>query len=144
LEHLKYYYIDNALNEIKRVLKRKGLLILSTPNLASLENRLFLLLGGSPYLGGGIISPAHNREYTLREVLDILQRVGFSVILHRYSMARDKVTHKSSDFIIREHVLKSFIKYKNWINVGRALVYPLKFAVPSLRSMFFIIAEKAE
>lgn len=46
IEHL--YDTDFFLAEIKRVLKPKGFLILSTPNLASLPNRLKLLIGHYP------------------------------------------------------------------------------------------------
>ncbi|MEM3365319.1 MAG: class I SAM-dependent methyltransferase [Candidatus Bathyarchaeia archaeon] len=52
IEHLNPWRINSVLQEIKRVLKPYGMLILSTPNLAALENRLFLLIGGIRYLGG--------------------------------------------------------------------------------------------
>ena len=43
------------LKEIKRVLKRQGLLVLSTPNLASLHNSIFLLSGKPPPMFRGNI-----------------------------------------------------------------------------------------
>ena len=43
IEHL--YNSDLVMNEIKRLLKEGGILILSTPNLASGINRLTLLFG---------------------------------------------------------------------------------------------------
>lgn len=46
IEHLSFG--DYLLREIKRVLKPKGFLIISTPNLASLLNRLMLLFGYQP------------------------------------------------------------------------------------------------
>jgi len=45
-EHL--YNPEHLLKEINRVLRENGLLFISTPNLASLHNRLFLLLGEQP------------------------------------------------------------------------------------------------
>lgn len=39
---------DELLNEINRVLKKGGLLIVTTPNLASWDNKLLLLLGYQP------------------------------------------------------------------------------------------------
>jgi ubiquinone/menaquinone biosynthesis C-methylase UbiE len=47
IEHLKNP--DNMLSEAYRVLKNKGLFILSTPNLASWVNRLLLLFGYIPF-----------------------------------------------------------------------------------------------
>jgi SAM-dependent methyltransferase len=48
IEHL--YNSDLIMTEIRRVLKPKGLLILSTPNLASWTNRVALLFGFNPFL----------------------------------------------------------------------------------------------
>jgi len=46
IEHL--YNPDNIISEIYRVLKPTGMLILSTPNLSALTNRLLLLFGYYP------------------------------------------------------------------------------------------------
>lgn len=46
LEHLKFY--DNLINEAHRVLKKNGLFLISTTNLASWVNRLTLLFGYQP------------------------------------------------------------------------------------------------
>lgn len=46
LEHLKYY--DNLLQEIYRVLKKGGYLIVTVPNLTSWVNRISLLFGWQP------------------------------------------------------------------------------------------------
>jgi len=68
--------------EINRVLKKGGYLILSTPNIAELIKRIRLLFGKHPvprlknesefYVG-------HYREYTLKELLYILDETGFKV-----------------------------------------------------------------
>lgn len=47
IEHL--YNTDNFFREIRRILNRDGILLLTTPNLASWMNRLFLLFGFQPY-----------------------------------------------------------------------------------------------
>jgi 2-polyprenyl-3-methyl-5-hydroxy-6-metoxy-1,4-benzoquinol methylase len=49
LEHLHYYYVPLVLSKINRALKPGGVLILTTPNIASLFRRLRLLLGINPY-----------------------------------------------------------------------------------------------
>lgn len=155
LEHLNYWRLDDVLREIRRVLKPGGILILSTPNLACLENRVFLLLGGTKYLGGGIIPPAHSREYTLQEIIQIMQKNGFRPKSMFYSMARDIVTqvivHKQigtltqeDQYASRQHVLKGFVINPNWINIGRAVSFPLKKLVPSFRSTMFVIAQKSK
>jgi 2-polyprenyl-3-methyl-5-hydroxy-6-metoxy-1,4-benzoquinol methylase len=44
LEHIHYYYVPLVLSKINRALKLGGVLILATPNIASLFRRLRLLL----------------------------------------------------------------------------------------------------
>jgi len=70
-----------ALIEINRVLENGGTLVLSTPNVARLENAAALLSGANiydPYSGYGPYG-RHNREYTGRELTWLLQYVGFEV-----------------------------------------------------------------
>jgi len=45
LEHLHYYYAPLFLSKINKALKHGGVLILTTPNIASLFRKLRLLLG---------------------------------------------------------------------------------------------------
>jgi len=45
LEHIHYYYVSLILSKINRALKLGGVLVLTTPNIASLFRRLRLLLG---------------------------------------------------------------------------------------------------
>jgi 2-polyprenyl-3-methyl-5-hydroxy-6-metoxy-1,4-benzoquinol methylase len=82
IEHL----VDTTafLRETWRVLKYGGTLIVTTPNLASFENRLRLLLGIYPIwveykLEGG---QGHVRAYTPRTLKSHLRSVGFHVTRH--------------------------------------------------------------
>jgi SAM-dependent methyltransferase len=70
-----------VLREIKRVLKPNGTLILTTPNVARLEN-VAKLIGGAniydPYSGYGPYG-RHNREYNRDELDRLLRFEGFEV-----------------------------------------------------------------
>lgn len=69
-----------VLREIHRVLKPSGRIILTTPNVARLENIARLIAGENiydPYSGYGPYG-RHNREYNRHELIQLLQFEGFS------------------------------------------------------------------
>jgi 2-polyprenyl-3-methyl-5-hydroxy-6-metoxy-1,4-benzoquinol methylase len=81
IEHL--VDTDLFIKEINRVLKLGGKLILTTPNLTSLENRIRILLGVYPVwvdyrLGGA----GHVRAYTPRVLKQQLRQHGFKIEKH--------------------------------------------------------------
>jgi len=84
LEHL-HYYAPAVLAKINRSLKPGGILILTTPNIASLFRRLRLLLGRQP------LYRYHVREYTLREVISMVEAAGFRVVEAYYSIVNDLI-----------------------------------------------------
>jgi 2-polyprenyl-3-methyl-5-hydroxy-6-metoxy-1,4-benzoquinol methylase len=71
---------DGLLGEIQRVLRRGGMAIVTTPNLASFENRVRLLLGRYPrwleFRAGG---EGHVRAYTVETLRHQLTDHGFTV-----------------------------------------------------------------
>ena len=82
-EVLEHFALDahRALTEAKRVMKPEGHLVLTTPNVARLENVALILAGKNlydRYSGGGIYA-RHNREYTVEEVRRLVTHVGFAV-----------------------------------------------------------------
>jgi len=74
---------DHVLTEIVRVLRSGGALIVTTPNLASLENRARLLLGRYPmWMDIRVEGTGHVRYYTPRMLRAHLRRHGFRVEQH--------------------------------------------------------------
>lgn len=94
VEHL--YDPRKTLTECLRVLRKRGSLVLLTPNQARLTNRLRLLLGRSIYYpldywigtrleahvtkDGAQVFAGHIREYTASELTRMLRIVGFDVV----------------------------------------------------------------
>jgi 2-polyprenyl-3-methyl-5-hydroxy-6-metoxy-1,4-benzoquinol methylase len=83
LEHLHYYYVPLVLSKINKALKLEGVLILTTPNIASLFRRLRLLLGIQPQYR------FHVHEYTMKEIVALLREAGFEIIKAYYSIVND-------------------------------------------------------
>ena len=85
LEHLPVERVNFVLSEIARVVRPGGVLIASSPNQASLENRLRLLRGKSildmpneMYRAKGTFG--HIRLYTPLEVESAFSKLGFSLL----------------------------------------------------------------
>ena len=71
----------HALTEIRRVLKPGGILVLTTPNVARLDNVRKIIAGENvydPYSGYGPYG-RHNREYTREDLFNLLTANSFSV-----------------------------------------------------------------
>lgn len=70
-----------ALREIKRVLTPNGTLILTTPNVNRLENVARMVAGENIYDPYSAYGPygRHNREYNRRELMLMLDYLGFSI-----------------------------------------------------------------
>jgi hypothetical protein len=70
------------MSEIRRILAPSGRVIVSTPNAARLSNLVRLAKGRNIYADyspHGIYG-RHNREYTLAEVVELLQRHNFEIV----------------------------------------------------------------
>ena len=87
IEHL--IVPDLILNEIRRILKKDGILILTTPNLAALTRRIKLLLGRNPNIDVSLEnSSGHVRYYTFSSIIGLLNKYKF------------KIDKQESDFIL--------------------------------------------
>jgi 2-polyprenyl-3-methyl-5-hydroxy-6-metoxy-1,4-benzoquinol methylase len=74
---------DHLLAEIARVVRPCGAVVITTPNLASLENRVRLLLGRYPmWMDVGVGGTGHLRYYTPRMLRHQLARHGLVVERH--------------------------------------------------------------
>lgn len=81
LEHLPSDPV-HMLAEIHRLLAQPhGVMILTTPNATRTDNLVRVMAGENPYesLSGYGAYGRHNREYTVRELRDLLSTLGYSV-----------------------------------------------------------------
>lgn len=81
IEHI--YDTDFFLKEIQRALKPGGMLLISTPNMASLGRRLFLFLGKNPHIELSPNEPesvGHIRYFTFKNLKDILVKHNFKIV----------------------------------------------------------------
>lgn len=146
IEHL--FDPDHFLDEIYRVLKPGGLLVLDTPNLASLYNRLALLLGYQPFdmhvsirypIGhlydglyeqesrsyGYIRGSDHIRLFTYRSLLLILKKHNFTIL--KVYGASDVVHTKSSIILSLVRIIDCIIRH-----------------IPSLSRNVVVLAQKRD
>ena len=90
IEHI--YDADSFISNINRVLEKNGTLVITTPNLASFWNRVFLLFGYQPHLSGISIKKSygnpflkwdhfcgHINLFTCKALVEFLQDNGFVV-----------------------------------------------------------------
>jgi len=96
IEHLMFSPFQ-MLKEIHRVLKSGGMLILTTPNMATLIKRVRFMLGKNIYPPYSIhyktpLHDRHNREYVMAEVKQLLLEHGFVINKAFYSNCFEKIT----------------------------------------------------
>jgi len=111
VEHLRDYPLQ-ALTEARRLLRSRGVLLLTTPNAASPQNRVRLALGRSVYTPlsdwiFGLPHARHAREYTAAELRELTTRAGFGIVrvegrhLHIHSGRRGPVATPAKRLIDR-------------------------------------------
>jgi glycosyltransferase involved in cell wall biosynthesis/SAM-dependent methyltransferase len=104
--------------EINRILKPGGTLVLTTPNIASARAVSAILQGFHPMLFPAYIRPnpsgeteaRHNREYSPREIKDLLENSGFEVATLETGPFRDQ---PKPEFAWVDHLLDRYILPKD-------------------------------
>ena len=106
IEHI--YYTNKFISEIQRTLVSGGLLIISTPNLASVKNRIRLLFGASPeYLETSEIGAGHIHMYTLGSLSNQIKQHHMEIITSVAANFPGKlVTRASTPEKLRQFLIK--------------------------------------
>lgn len=107
IEHI--YDTNFFLEEIQRILKPAGKLILSTPNIASLGRRIFLLFGINPIIELSPNEPdssGHIRYFTSKSLRQLLEKHKFKIL----SSQSDCVNFSSNGKIKSAFLAKIFPK----------------------------------
>ena len=83
IEHLTDKEVDDTMEEIRRVLKPDGLLVVSTPNIKTRK-----------IIGNYMANEWHTKEYTNDELLEVHKKHGFNVLVNKgilYVMSDGKI-----------------------------------------------------
>ncbi|MFN0169887.1 MAG: glycosyltransferase [Bryobacteraceae bacterium] len=112
IEHLREDPM-HLMAEVNRILKPDGHLVLTTPNIVALRGLAAMLEGYHPGFFHAYIRPAadgavdarHNREYTPREIHQLLDNSGFTVTLLETGPFREEA-HPEYGWV--EHLLRQY------------------------------------
>lgn len=127
------------LREIYRITKKRGKLMVTTPNIVRSINRGKLLMGENTMYPtdvffendgkGNNVYHRHNREYTLSEVTMLLKKTGWKIADRKYFISytpfRERI--KPDNFLLK---------------TGKIANYLLMCLVPGVRDTLFVLGEK--
>jgi 2-polyprenyl-3-methyl-5-hydroxy-6-metoxy-1,4-benzoquinol methylase len=117
IEHV--FDTDLFVQKIRKMLSKNGILILTTPNVASLPRRILLLLGINPILENRSlinISAGHIRYFTFSDMYKLLNENKFTVI----NSKSDVVNFNNSGTLFSTIIPKLYKKF------GRAIMVVAK------------------
>ena len=141
LEHLPRP--RKVLEEVHRLLRPGGLLLVTLPNVANLRNRLRLMLGRSPHADSiktwfEPVFFGHYREMTLHELKETLSGFGFSVVAAEYTNSCHWNTRFPDGYWGKRYRLNSMHQ------LAKLLYLCATSAVPSFRYELFVAGKKGE
>ncbi len=124
---------ESLFKGIHRILKNGGIFMVTTPNLANFLRRLRFLFGRSPnwdikeYFESGSNFRGHRREFTISEIIRMLEWSSFE--------------------IIEKKTKNIFFKLKKFL-AGRRIISQLcnifSCPFPSMREMIYVVAKKKQ
>ena len=81
-----------VLKKTKRYLKQNGLIIISIPNIAFIQQRFFLLFGKFDYNpNGGIMDETHLRFFTRRSIEKLCKDAGYTIVkFYSYNLVKNR------------------------------------------------------
>lgn len=143
LEHIGTFPL-NVMKEIFRVLAPGGIMILTTPNVWHLSNRIRCIFGKTPFvsLEDMISLPVHmrhSREYKKAEVETLVTMGGFEIVRSEYRNWHLWVTMnpETSRFENRFRLI-------SWHQLGKLLINPIKMIIPCVRDSILIVARRPQ
>ena len=119
----------HLMSEVNRILRPGGHIVLTTPNIASLRAASAVLQGFHPGFFPAYIRPSqtgevdarHNREYTPREISDLLLNSGFEVTLLETGPFREEPTPELAwvSRLLERYLLSTELRGDGIYAVGR-------------------------
>lgn len=144
IEHL-HSSPKHILQEVRRVLKKDGYFFLSTPNLSTLKNRMFVMIGKSNHVpleywfNSGDSFPGHIREYTSTEVEQILTWSEFEIVDILFSNCLQIPSLKKNSGTLKKY--ERVFKINNSERILMSLYLTMTTLFPRLRYYMFAIAK---
>lgn len=138
LEHILAPPSD-VLKQLRRIMRKNGKLIISVPNIAGLDRRIWLLFGVTP-LGDPdrIMSHewhgyGHLHEYTMKEIVSKLKGCNFTILSKKYLRPEPWLLGSTESHRLNKWGIFPVI---------RAIYYGLALLVPSFRHIIYIECSK--
>ena len=117
LEHISFAEQEDALDEISRIIKPGGTLVLTLPNLAHLASRFSFFFLGRLIRTSEI--KRHKGERTIAEYIRLIKEKKFAVLQRKgifptYPITSILTYYFPSKMVFWQRILSMFLGYPNW------------------------------